>query len=153
MTDAFAIMGFPRSPWLDPDEVRAAFQRLAACAHPDRSGSTADFSTLSNAYTILREPASRLRHFLSLEAPGLPTAAMPQDLVEWFPRVAQALKLNPPQSAETVLTQLTVLRDAAHTCIREHAGDFDELARQLSRLVFLDKWIAQLSEALLALKL
>ncbi len=159
MKDAFAALGFPRHPWLDADEVRATFQRLAASAHPDRSGSTSDFSDLTAAYGILREPASRLRHFLALER-SEPATGLPADLIEYFSRVAHALKhttANPAQT-ETMLAELTALRDAALARIREidrrwTSDDFAELARLLARLGFLDKWTTQLSEALLALKL
>jgi len=156
MTDAFALLQLPRQPWLDADQVRAAFQRLAAEAHPDRSGSATDFAELTRAYGILREPASRLRHFLALEQPDLaPVTEIPADLMAWFPRVAQALKstTTTPGHAENALTELTALRDATHTRIRAGAADPAELSRLLPRLGFLDKWIAQLEEALLALKL
>lgn len=156
MTDAFALLQLPRQPWLDADEVRAAFQRLAATAHPDRSGSTADFTELTRAYGLLREPASRLRHFLALAQPGLaPVTEIPADLMEWFPRVAKTLQnaAASPGDAENTLAELTALRDATHARIRESATDSAELARLLPRLSFLDKWITQLSEALLALKL
>lgn len=151
MTDAFALLQLPRRPWLDTDEVRAAFQRLAASAHPDRSGSTADFTELTRAYETLRDPAPRLRHFLALEQPGLAAGEVPADLVDWFPRVAHELKN--PATAEPALAELTALRDATHAAIRGSSADFPALARQLARLVFLDKWIAQLDEALLAQKL
>lgn len=156
MTDSFSQLSFPHRPWLDADEVRAAFQRLAASAHPDRSGSAADFAELTRAYNTLREPTSRLRHFLALEGPDLAAAPMPPDLVEWFPRVAQALQQT--ATAETTLAELTTLREAALAQVREidsrwNAADFPELARLLARLGFLDKWTHQLSEALLALKL
>lgn len=156
MTDAFVLLQLPRRPWFDAGEVRAAFQRLAAEAHPDRSGSSTDFTELNRAYGILREPTSRLRHYLSLEQPNLaPSTEIPADLMEWFPRVAKALKTTTtaPGDAETALAELTALRDAAHARIRESAADTAELTRLLPRLGFLDKWIAQLEEALLALKL
>lgn len=168
MNDAFALLNLPRRPWLDSNEVRASFQRLAATAHPDRSGTTAEFSALTGAYELLREPASRLRHFLALVQPERSlNAGVPSDLIEWFPRVAmqaQTLKRSTPLSgaeqteAETLLEQLISLRDSAHAQIREidtrwTAADFEELERLLTRLTFLDKWIAQLSEGLLALSL
>ncbi|MEQ1861266.1 MAG: DnaJ domain-containing protein [Chthoniobacteraceae bacterium] len=158
MNDAFARLGLARHPWIEADEVRAAFHRLAATNHPDRAGSTADFSELTRAYEILRDPASRLRHFLAIEQPDrAPDAGIPADLIEWFPRVAaqlQALKRGDAGDAETTLAELTASRETAHARIRElDANHFDELAHALARLGFLDKWIAQLSEGLLALKL
>ena len=67
---------------------------------------------------------------------------------------AQAHKRAEPGEAEATLAKLAALREAAHARIRDFGATvFDELAIQLTRLAFLDKWIAQLSEALLALKL
>jgi curved DNA-binding protein CbpA len=159
MNDAFSALGFVRRPWLDADEVRANFQRLAAIAHPDRTGSAADFAELTRAYGILREPTPRLRHFLELERVQ-PATGIPADLIEWFPRVANVLKQSPAeqQTVEATLTELNGLRDAALARVREidrdlGTSDFDELSILLSRLVFLDKWTTQLGEALLALKM
>jgi len=159
MTDAFAALHFPRRPWLDASAVRAAFQRLAAGAHPDRAGSTSAFAELSRAYETLRDPALRLRHFLALEQPALAAPReIPGDLIDWFPRVGarlQALKAGDSTDARSTLAALCALREEAHARIREiGAGaavtEFEELARLLARLGFLDKWIAQLGEALLA---
>jgi curved DNA-binding protein CbpA len=161
MFDAFSLLQMPRRPWLPADEVRAKFQRLAATAHPDRSGNPGDFAELTRAYETLREPVSLLRHFLALECPGRAnTAVPPADLVEWFPRVAAQLQTlkrdgaSARESAAPLLAELNALRTAALTRVRELApADFDGLAQQLGRLSFLDKWTAQLGEALLALDL
>ena len=158
MSDAFALLGLPRRPWIEADEVRAAFHRLAATAHPDRSGTTADFTEITRAYETLREPASRLRHFLALEQPDrFGDAQMPDDILAWFPRVAaqvQALRRGQAGDAEPLLAELRASRDEAHAHIRDvDAHDFDALARALARLGYLDKWIAQLGEGLLVLKL
>src|SRR6478752_336997 len=90
MQDAFAILQLPRRPWLEEGEVRAAFQKAAARMHPDAaSGSDADFSELTKAYQTLREPASRLRHLLSLECPAATsTAPGPAELMSLFPIIA-----------------------------------------------------------------
>lgn len=161
MFDAFSVLQMPRRPWLSAQDVRAQFQALAATSHPDRSGNPGDFTELTRAYETLREPTSVLRHFLSRECPDLKTnAAPPVDLVEWFPQVGaqlQALKrdgTNARESATQVQADLQALRTAALARVRELApDDYSALAQQLSRLSFLDKWIGQLGEALLALDL
>ena len=78
MPDHFATLAQPRRPWLDPDALREAFHRAAAQHHPDAAGgSDALFAALNAAHTILREPATRLRHLLELTAPGLPASTPP----------------------------------------------------------------------------
>jgi curved DNA-binding protein CbpA len=174
VNDAFALLHFPRRPWLAEDDVRAAFQRLAATAHPDRAGTDADFSELTRAYETLREPAARLRHLLALEQPELArSSGVPADLAEWFPRVAaqvqilkqagtsplaKALARGETGEAERVLRDVNALREITLARVRKidaqwPAADFAELAGLLARLSFLDKWTAQLREGLLALKL
>lgn len=180
MSDAFALLDLPRRPWLEADDVRAAFQRKAAVAHPDRQGESGDFSELTRAYETLREPASRLRHLLTLEQPGLtiPTG-VPPDLMDWFPRVgvqlkalkdaalkraaatsalARAMATAGLADANRVQNDVKALREQVFVRVREidaewPAGDPAELATLAARLGFLDKWIAQLSEAALALRL
>ncbi len=78
MPDHFAALAQPRRPWLDPEALRESFHRAAAQHHPDAAGGgDARFAALNAAHTILREPAPRLRHLLTLEAPDLLTRAAP----------------------------------------------------------------------------
>ncbi len=90
MHDAFAILQLPRRPWLEESDVRAAFQKAATHAHPDAAGSTLDFANLTQAYQTLREPASRIKHLLALEAPNTPPASgIPAELIPLFPMIAK----------------------------------------------------------------
>ena len=60
VTDHFAAFDFPRTPWVDADELKEKFHRLSAQRHPDApGGSDAAFAALNAAWQILREPASR----------------------------------------------------------------------------------------------
>jgi hypothetical protein len=60
--DPFALLGLPRQPWLDPAEVRAAFQRRSRQIHPDAAtGDAAAFAELNAAQRLLAVPATRLR--------------------------------------------------------------------------------------------
>lgn len=71
MLDEFAILQQPRRPWLDPEALKERFHRLTAEHHPDVAGAEGEghFASLNSAHTVLREPASRLRRLLELEAP------------------------------------------------------------------------------------
>ena len=76
MTDLFALLGEPRRPWLDPEELKSRFLTLSAQVHPDRTHGASDperesahrrFAELNGAYQCLRDPKERLRHLLELE--------------------------------------------------------------------------------------
>ena len=91
MPDHFAALAQPRRPWLDPDALRESFHRAAAQHHPDAAGGgDVLFAALNAAHTILREPATRLRHLLELEAPEAPSRAVqiPPPLAELFMQLA-----------------------------------------------------------------
>jgi len=87
MTDHFACLGEPRRPWLDEEALKAKFHALTAEHHPDVAGADApDFSAINVAYGVLRDPRTRLRHLLELEAPGRLAGrqAVPPPIVELF---------------------------------------------------------------------
>ena len=54
--DPFAALGLTAAPELTDDDVRAAWRRVAAATHPDRSdgGDPAQFAAAAAAYTELR---------------------------------------------------------------------------------------------------
>jgi hypothetical protein len=54
--DPFAALGLTATPELTDDDVRAAWRRVAAATHPDRSdgGDPARFAAAAAAYTELR---------------------------------------------------------------------------------------------------
>jgi hypothetical protein len=92
MPDYFAILQQPRRPWLDSEALKERFHRQTAESHPDVAGGgdDGDFAAFNAAYTALRDPASRLRHLLELEAPDLlaPSQEIPTDLTDLFMRIA-----------------------------------------------------------------
>jgi curved DNA-binding protein CbpA len=92
MIDHFAILEQPRRLWLDADALKDAFHRLSATVHPDVAGTgdSAKFAALNGAYSVVREPASRMRHWLELTFPDAPTAnpAPPPELGDLFMEIA-----------------------------------------------------------------
>ena len=90
MTDYFALLGFPRRPWIDPEVLKERFHQLAAQHHPDITGESAPFEQINEAYRVLRDPSSRLRYLLTLEEMGEPArvAQLPLALTERFMEVA-----------------------------------------------------------------
>lgn len=91
--DHFAALAQPRRPWLDAGKLKEFFHRTSASCHPDVAGSgdAVRFAAINAAYTALRDPVSRLRHLLELEAPELAgqTQAVPPELADLFMRVAE----------------------------------------------------------------
>ena len=95
MTDYFALLGEPRRPWLDEDELKSKFFALSTSVHPDRAHSLPKkekkaaherYTELNAAYNCLREPKERLRHLVEL-CRGTKAAhvqQVPSTLVEIF---------------------------------------------------------------------
>ena len=71
MTGPLAALGLPASANLTDDDVRAAWRRVAAATHPDRSdgGDPAAFAAAAAAYTVLRTPAGRSEALAGLAGP------------------------------------------------------------------------------------
>ena len=103
MVDYFALLNFPRTPWIDPSEVQKRFLELSAAAHPDRAhnlGATEvmaaneKFAGLNKAAATLRDPKERLHHLLALETGSAPAATqnIPNELIELFGRVGQTCR-------------------------------------------------------------
>src|SRR6266700_3444347 len=69
--DPFAALGLPPGPGLTDDDVRAAWRRVAAAAHPDRAdgGDPARFAEAAAAYTTLRTAFGRTEALADLAGP------------------------------------------------------------------------------------
>lgn len=103
MTDCFALLNFPRTPWIDPAKAQARFLELSAGAHPDRvhnlgaaeiAGANETFAELNKAFAVLRDHKERLHHLLALERGSAPTAAqnIPNELIDLFAPIGQACR-------------------------------------------------------------
>ncbi len=64
MRDPYAVLGVKRTA--PPDEIKAAWRRLAKSFHPDRNqndpGAGARFAELGQAYQLLKDPQRRYRY-------------------------------------------------------------------------------------------
>jgi len=70
--DPFAVLGLPARAGLSDDEVRAAWRRIAAATHPDRTdgGDAARFAAAAAAYTVLRTAFGRNEALADLALPA-----------------------------------------------------------------------------------
>jgi hypothetical protein len=173
VTDHFAALGIPRSPWLDEGALKERFHRLGAQHHPDAPGGSGPaFTEINAAWQALRDPAKCLRHYLELEHPGsLATAAQPPaELADLFMEIAafrQAAQHLSPRLAAATTPLTRALLEPGRIALRKRLDDLtslvamrmerniaalrtgkpaaEELAALLSSLVFLEKWGAHLA--------
>lgn len=98
--DFFALLGVPRRPWLDPEQVKDKFHALSREQHPDQqaTGSNAEtdavFARLNAAQTALRDPKARLRCLIEIEYPEIKLsgpAAVPGTLADLFAPIHELL--------------------------------------------------------------
>lgn len=85
--DAFALLGLPRQAAIDPDDVRAAFQKAAAAQHPDhateaaeKQDRTARLTALNEAQAVLVSVPRRLRHLLELSGESAADPRTPEPI-------------------------------------------------------------------------
>ena len=88
MTDLFAVLGLPRSPWLDAEELKQRHHALMAAEASANSSPT----VLNEARRILQNPALRIRHFLALEFPDHQPTNQPHQDWEFFLKIGQATR-------------------------------------------------------------
>ena len=98
MIDCFALLNFPRRPWLDPDALKQRFHELSAEIHPDQAHDATDeakaelqqrFTEVNAAHQCLGDAKSRVRHLLELElgqAPGN-VKSIPGEMTDWFTEI------------------------------------------------------------------
>ena len=101
MTDAFALLEFPRQPWLEPDALKQAFLDRSTATHPDKftdpddkESAQAQFAELNLAHDTLRDPKRRLQHLLTLERGHKPEEVhdILPETADLFIEVGQLLK-------------------------------------------------------------
>lgn len=103
MTDAYALLGEPRRPWIDPEAIKARFHERSLPIHPDRfhgstdaekTGANQQFAELSAAYHVLKEPRERLLHLLELESGGRPRdiQRIPPGTMDLFVEIGQTCR-------------------------------------------------------------
>ena len=97
MTDAFARLGLTRCAALNEETLKTAWLEHGRAAHPDQAGGDAALSAeINEAYDVLREPESRLKHLLELEHPDQAaewaTVPMEERLMQVFMRLGPVLQ-------------------------------------------------------------
>jgi len=86
MTDLFAVLGLPRSAWLDAEKIKQRHHTLMA------SGNASSATLLNEARRTLQNPALRIRHFLALEFPDFSPTSQPHQDWDLFLKIGQATR-------------------------------------------------------------
>lgn len=94
LLDSFAILGFDRSPWIDPQELKNRYVQRAKEAHPDHksdaensdSETDVEAANINQAFKTLENSATRIAHFLELETGHDATQDrnVPEELISLF---------------------------------------------------------------------
>lgn len=71
-------------PDATPEEIKAAYRRSAAKAHPDKGGSNEKMAAVNKAYQVLASAESRAQYDQTGEDPGAPQDAATDMLMELF---------------------------------------------------------------------
>jgi len=109
VTDLFAVLGLPRRPWLDAEEIKQRHHVLMA------SGSVSSATLLNEARRTLDNPALRIRLYLALEFPEYhPTTRLQLDW-DFFLKVGEATR----QATELAARKSSLTHPLARAAIQK----------------------------------
>ena len=168
--DHFALFGLPRAFRIDIEALDRHYREMQAHVHPDRFADADETqrrlslqwtTQVNEAYRTLRKPLSRALYLLELLGCAVDTEnnnAMPAEFLveqmEWREAVAEARAAG---DAEALEAQDGRLRERIARAYEELAAQFDDrqnyavAADTALRLMFLEKLLAEIDEALAAL--
>jgi curved DNA-binding protein CbpA len=147
MTDYFALLGQPRKPWLDPEQLKQKYHELARQSHPDKN--------VNEAYRTLADAKSRLQHLLALEGVALAASSneIPEELTDLFMAIAPALnKIDNPnvKSVDDLIARVTQLYDQALAELQRVDSrwrkELPQLEKLYYRISYLTRWQTLLEE-------
>jgi len=168
--DHYTLLDLPRSFRIDAALLDKRYREIAAQVHPDKFAQAGDAkrrlslqwaTRLNEAYQTLKKPLSRARYLLSLfghEVGADNNAAMPPEFLmeqmEWREAVAEArlareqgeleqLHHRVKQRMKRRYEQLAGLFDDQH--------DYSQAADRVRRLMFLEKLLFEIDDAMAAL--
>jgi molecular chaperone HscB len=170
--DHFALFDLPRVFRLDASTLDRRYRELQAKVHPDRFAHASDAerrlslqwaTRVNEAYQTLKKPLSRAQYLLALSGNGVDAEnnnAMPSEFLieqmEWREAVAEARVAREQSELEQLYhrvkqrmkkryEQLAILLDEKH--------DYGEAADRVRRLMFLEKLLAEIDDAMAALEM
>ena len=168
--DFFSLFDLPRAFRLDGKELDGRYRQVQAQVHPDRfahAGETErrlsmQWATRANeAYQTLKKPLDRAKYLLALaghdiqaESNTAMPAAFLMEQMEWREAVMEARAGGDHHELEQLLLRLQADiagRYAELGDLLDNAGDFAAATDRVRRLMFLDKLLNEIDDALASL--
>jgi len=165
--DHFTLFGLPRSYRLDPLALDKRYREIQSEVHPDRFAQAGDSerrlslqwaTRVNEAYQTLRKPLPRAQYLLSLsghEVDGHSNTAMPADFLmeqmEWREAVAEARQACDQEELEKLRRRVKARQAQRYEQLAEALDDRQDYAfatERVCRLMFLEKLIAEIDNAL-----
>ncbi|MGB2427382.1 MAG: co-chaperone HscB [Alteromonas sp.] len=167
MTNYFELFGLPTAFELDMAALSQTYQELQRLTHPDRFAAQGQQqqrialqknSLVSDGYAVLKSPAKRAEHLLSLR--GIELAGETQTMqdmeflmqqMEWREMLADVTE----DSGEQVIDELHDIIEAQHRKLyralteqlnQQHADSDQSAADTLRKIKFIDKLHAEVTE-------
>ncbi len=169
--DHFALFDLPRVFRLDAPTLDRRYRELQAKVHPDKFAHASDAerrlslqwaTRVNEAYQTLKKPLARAQYLLALSGNDIDAgnnAAMPSEFLieqmEWREAVAEARLAREQSELEQLYhrvkqrmkkryDELAILLDEDH--------DYAQAADRVRRLMFLEKLLAEIDDAMAALE-
>lgn len=169
--DHFSLFELPRAFRLDALELDKRYRELQARVHPDRYTQAGDSerrlslqwaTRVNEAYQTLRKPLPRAQYLLMLaghDVDGENNTAMPPEFLmeqmEWREAVAEARIARDADELEQLhhrVKQRMSDRYEQLACSLDDDGDHALAADRVRRLMFLDKLLHEIDDAMAALE-
>ena len=166
MLEAAGVAFEARPASLDERALESAFREVQSAVHPDRFAAAPEqqrrlamqMATLVNeAYRVLRDPARRAEYLCSLNGVSLEAesnTAMPADFLieqmQWREQLDEAKAARDRSAIDALRTELqrrrTLLIETLGAALDDR-HDFDEAADLVRRLMFIDRFGADIESA------
>ena len=169
--DFFSLFAFPRQFALSSGELDARYREIQSQVHPDRFAHASDvdrrrsmqWATHANtAYNTLKKPLPRAVYLLQLAGHDIQAesnTAMPADFLmeqmEWREAVMEARQGGDHHELEHLYNRLRADIDGRYGELGELidvAHDLDEATDRVRRLMFLEKLLYEIDDALASLE-
>jgi molecular chaperone HscB len=169
--DFFSLFDLPRAFRLDGKELDSRYRQVQAQVHPDRFAHAGEaerrlsmqWATRANeAYQTLKKPLERAKYMLALvgyDIQAESNTAMPADFLmeqmEWREAVMDARSGSDADELESLHDRLRTDIDGRFAelgDLLDNAGDFAAATDRVRRLMFLDKLLYEIDDALASLE-
>lgn len=169
--DFFSLFGLPRSFRLDSAQLDSRYRELQKEVHPDRFANAADgqkrlsmqwATRVNEAYRALKKPLERAKYMLHVAGHDVQAennTAMPAEFLieqmEWREAAAEARVGRDHHELERLHNRLRDDMSSRYdelASLLDDAGDAEGAADRVRRLMFLEKLLFEIDDALASLE-